>query len=338
MSLSRIDLFKTQLLTNYPKPGYEIWFSVVIDPINQKAFWLRYTTFFPDPSLNLQPKFVIWGSFFDAKNHSNHNCLAKSFSIHTISMSGNHYQHPSATLSLDKLTGNIANDNVSLSWQLFYQHQFEAFDYAPNLVKNTFLKHFVKAHSVACSPFAKVNGHVNCQNQEYLFNNASAVLTHIWGSERIEQLFWVFAPIFDNDFEGWGVEIAVVKVKTFLPKITAVKILHNNNLYYDSSLLSALSAKVKINYPEIEIKTKCKDFNLIVKAKLNTQQITPYIYRNPNGRPFYIEQSDVSEVFCLIEKNGKKQELFSKNMAAVEFHGCKAWSNRNYLDPYFQTQ
>ncbi len=337
MGLSRSNLFKTQLSNNYPKPGYEIWFSCVIDPINQKAFWLRYTTFFPDPSLNLQPKFVIWGSFFDAKKPGNHTYLAKSFSIGTISMSDDYYQHPSATLSLDKLTGNITSNKVSLSWQLFYQHQFDAFDYAPNLVKNTFLKHFVKAHSIACSPFAKVNGNITYQNQEYLVNNASAVLTHIWGSERIEELFWVFAPIFDNDFEGWGVEIAVVKVKTFLPKITVIKILHNNKLYYDSSLLSALSAKVKINYPEIEIKTKCKDFNLVVKAKLNTEQITPYIYRNPNGNPFYIEQSDVSEVFCLIEKDGKTQELSSKNMAAVEFHGRKAWSNRNYLDPYFQT-
>ncbi|MBK7994301.1 MAG: hypothetical protein IPK14_13035 [Blastocatellia bacterium] len=323
MNLSRADLFKIQLLTNYPKPGYEIWFSIVIDPVNQKAFWLRYTTFFPDPSLNLQPKFVLWGSFFDTKNASNHTYLAKSFSIDTISMSGDHYQHPSATLSLDKLTGNIASDKFSLSWQLFYQHQFEAFDYAPNLIKNSFLKYFVKAHSVACSPFAKVNGNITYKNQEYLLNNASAVLTHIWGSERIEQLFWVFAPIFDNDFEGWGVEIAIVKVKTFLPQITVVKILHNNNLYYDLSLLSVLSAKVRINYPELEIKARCKDFKVMVKARLNTSQITPYIYRNPDGKPFYIEQSDVSEIFCLIEKNGKKQELFSKNMAAVEFHAVR---------------
>lgn len=336
MNLSRSDLFKTQFSTNYPKPGYEIWFTAVIDPINQIAFWLRYTTFFPDPNLNFQPLFVLWGSFFDSKTPSNHTYLAKSFSIGTISMSGDYYQHPNATLSLNKLTGNIITNTINLSWQLFYQHQFEAFDYAPSLIKNSFLKHFVKAHSVACSPFAKVSGQVICKNQEYLLNNASAVLTHIWGCERIEQLFWIFAPMFDNDFEGWGVEIAVIKVKKFLPTIAAVKILHNNNLYYDSSLLSALSAKVKISYPELEIKARCKNFNLMIKAKLNTQQITPYIYRNPDGKAFYIEQSDISEVFCLIEKNGKKQELFSKNSAAVEFHGIEAWSSRNYLDPYYQ--
>jgi hypothetical protein len=59
----------------------------------------------------------------------------------------------------------------------------------------------------------------------------------------------------------------------------------------------------------------------LVKAKLSLEQTTPYIYRNPDGKPHYIEQSDVATALCTIEKRDNKLELTTKTGATVEFHG-----------------
>lgn len=332
--MNRQKLFNTNFLPNHSSIAYEIWFAVIIDPITQKALWIRYSTLFPNQSKGHKPIAIMWASFFDALNLNNHCYQAETFSINSISLLGDSYLYPKGSFSLDKLSGNLSTSKGELAWDLAYQHQFDAFDYVPSLIKNSPLKNLVKTHSASCSPFAKVNGNIKLNDINYPINNASGVLTHIWGTNRVERLFWIFIPVFDNDTEGWALEIASIRLKPFLPAITIVKLLYNGVLHYDSSLLSVLSPRVKINYPEIEVKAHCKDFKILVKAQLNLEQTTPYIYRNPDGDARYIEQSDVSKAICIIETRNKKLELVNKNSTAVEFHGLTAWSNRTYLDPY----
>ena len=332
--MTRQNPFNAKFLPNHTPSAYEIWFAVIIDRASKKALWLRYSTLFPNENTSNKPIAVMWASLFDAQEPNNHFYTAETFPINSISLLGNNYSYPKGSFSLEKLSGSLTKGN--LAWDLAYQHQFEAFDYVPCLIKNSPLKNFVKTHSASCSPFAKVNGTIKFNEMTYPINNASGVLTHIWGTNRVEKLFWIFTPIFDNDTEGWALEVASIRLKPFLPALTVVKLLHNGSLYYDSSLLSALSATVKVNYPELEVKNRCKDFKLWVKAKLNLEQITPYIYRNPDGKPRYIEQSDVGEAICIIEQKNKKLELATKTGAAVEFHGLSPWSNKTYLDPYNQ--
>jgi hypothetical protein len=332
--MNRQELFKANCFPSYGSNAYEIWFAVIFDHINKKALWLRYTILFPNNKLKKNPIAVMWASFFDSEDKNNYLYTAKSYPLDLVSLSDNKYSYPNGDFNLDKLSGNLETSKGLLSWNLNYKHQFEAFSYVPSLIKNTPLKALVKTHSASCSPFAKVNGSITLNKTNYFLDNASGLLTHIWGKKRVEELFWVFVPIFDNDGGSWALEIASVRLKPFLPRITVVKILEKKVLHYDNSLFSALSAKVKVSYPYLEIKATCKNIDILVKASLNLEQTTPYLYRDPDGKPRYIEQSDISQVFCTLKKGSQTLELTSKKGAAVEFHGLKAWSKKVYLDPY----
>lgn len=320
--------FQAQLL-NSPKPGYEIWFAVIIDRKAQKALWVRYTTLRP---VKKPPVAVMWASLFDAQVPANHCFGTQIVPLSALNTDNNQYSYSNGQVSLNRLTGRLTTNQGSLSWDLEYQHQEEALDYTPNFIPAR-LKGLLTTHSAACSPFAQVAGNITLNAQAYTIDAGQGLLTHIWGSYRVEKLYWIFVPQFDDD-ASIGLEIAIVQPKAWLPAIVAAKLHYNKQLLHSSSIAIPLISSFKAHYPYLEIKTQVQEYTIQVQAKMNQPQITAYIYRDPDGKPRYIEQSDVSEVSCQLKSKNFSKELHCQSLAAVEFHGLSPWSNRNYLDPY----
>ena len=173
---------------------------------------------------------------------------------------------------------------------------------------------------------------LNLNEKKLPVNNANGILTHLWGTSYIEDLIWIYVPQFDNDLDGWSLEIVSARPKLFMPQFTFLVLLQNGNLSKNNTL-EALSSTVSIQYPQVEFKIKINDYNIKIKCKLNLEQATRYIYRDPGGSSRYIAHSDASEVICQVEKNKFKKLLMCKNMSAVEFHSIKPWDNEPYLDP-----
>lgn len=327
--MDRQEAFKAKITTQ--QPAYEIWFSVVIDPASQRAIWVRYSRII---SSDQRPAIgVMWASFYDVNAPQKHCYGTVTFPFNEIVDQHQTYIYPQGSIALDKNQGTLTTNKGDLSWELNYQHQHAPFDYTPNFLKNPFLSGFVKSRSLVCSPFARVDGKVKLNEQSYYFNNATGLLTHIWGTKRIEQLSWIFVPKFDND-DRYSLEIVTVKPNQLLPTFIIIKLINNGQLESDLSLRSILSGKVQFNYPYIDIQARSRKTRLSLKAKLDINQSTPYIYRDPDSKPLYIEHSDVGEVRCHINDSGLEKELVCHKMAAVEFHGLTPWSNIEYLDPY----
>lgn len=321
--------FQAQLL-NSSTPGYEIWFAVIIERKTQKALWVRYTTLRPTQKA---PMAVIWASLFDAQVPTNHCSGTEIVPLSALTIDNNHYSYPNGQVSLNRLTGKLTTSQGLLSWDLHYQHQAEALDYTPSFIPAS-LKGLLTTHSTACSPFAQVTGNITLNAQSYPLNTAQGLLTHIWGSYRVEKLYWIFVPQFDND-ASIGLELAIVQPKAWLPAIVAAKLRNNRELLHSSSIVLPLtSSSFKAHYPYLEVKTQIQEYTIQVQAKMNQSQTTAYIYRDPDGKPRYIEQSDVSEVSCQIKNKTFSKELHCQYLAAVEFHSLSRWSDRNYLDPY----
>lgn len=333
--MNRLDAFNSQFPAQSNQPHFEIWFAVIIDKTTKKALWLRYTTFFPHSSFQSQPLAVIWASWFDSENPNNHCYAAQNFVINQVSYDKESYTYPNGKLSLDLLSGNLMTEKGLLEWDLNFEHQFEAFDHAPSWLSRSSIP---KTKSLVCSPFAKVQGKVTLNNITYDFQHAEGWFNHIWGTERVESLFWTYIPQFDDDNESWSLEIASVRPKTFLPALTFTTLAHQGKLYHQTSLWNALRGKIKVDYPSLEFQTKLYDYQILVNSQLAENQTTPYIYRDPNGTKFYIVQSDVGQATCTIEKNGYKKKLVSKSGAAVEFHGIKPWGKFSYIDPYLSSK
>src|SRR5262245_779117 len=56
---------------------YEVWFLTLNDRATGCGFWFRYTIDVPEGKT--QPEAGLWGSFFDAKEHSKNFGIVRSF-------------------------------------------------------------------------------------------------------------------------------------------------------------------------------------------------------------------------------------------------------------------
>src|SRR5690349_19677701 len=122
--MDRREAFKIK--TSSDKPAYEIWFSVVIDHLSQRAIWVRYTRFLP--TNNQQPIGVMWASFYDVNAPQNHCYGTMVFPLNEIIEQNQTYIYPQGFIGLDKNQGSLTTTKGNLSWELNYQHRFDPFD------------------------------------------------------------------------------------------------------------------------------------------------------------------------------------------------------------------
>lgn len=330
--MNQPNTFHSQFPLNSTTPRFEIWFTVIMDRILQKALWLRYTTFFSTLAGEEKSLVLVWASLFDAQTPTNHSYGVAQFVADDCYWEKDSYHYPTSSLSPNHLTGEVTLLNKQrLTWQIALEDKFEPIAHTPAWLARSGIP---KTSSLICSPFAKANGNFIINNKSHSLTNADTVLTHIWGTYRVEELFWVFVPQFDDDEEGWGLEIVTVKASRQLPPLTFVVLKKGDKLYHDTSLWRAWRGKVAVNYPHLTFCGYTKNYTLEVHGKLNETQITPYLYRDPGGTPRYIDQSDLSQIRCVLRAKDEVKELRCNTFAAVEFHGMKPWRQVSYLDPF----
>lgn len=323
--------FHPQFSLTRPVPGYEIWFTVIIDSEMGKALWLRFSTFVSRQEGKEKQIGLIWASFFDAEDTA-HHCFGVEPAGRSECQWINHrLEHPKGQFGPDRFSGEVLTNKGVLRWDLEFQSQFEPTHHVPAWLSASPL---AKTKSIVCAPFAQVTGTFSLNETQFKLNRADGLVDHIWGTHRVEQLYWLFAPKFDHDDEDWGLEMVAVKPNRFLPWFTFVTLRQGGKLWHDQTVWQACRGKVQARYPQIDFQVRTNTHHLTVQSKLNESQITAYIYRDPAGSSRYIEHSDVGEVSCVIRDKDRGRTLICRNRAAVEFHGMKPWSQRQYLDPY----
>ncbi|TGK36412.1 hypothetical protein EHQ12_10285 [Leptospira gomenensis] len=327
------ESFISQFAAGFIRPRFEIWFSVVLIPENRQAFWVRYTTLDPNPSRGLIASGALWASLFDVKNPKNHRVAAQAFPRDQINTTEDEVFFPGASVGPHHMRGKISvSPKETLSWDLNFNHVLEPARHLPSWLERTPIP---KTRSVVSSPFTDVSGTIQLNKNEFPFQSGKGHFNHIWGTNRVAELFWTFVPRFDDDPEGWSLEIVTVRPQSFAPTLTFVTLLKQGMPIHQHSILRSLRSITKVEYPKLYFRTRLDDFEISAEAELDPEQIASYIYRDPDGSPRYIEQSDIGKVTCVLRKKGFERRLQTENGGAVEFHGMKPWRKElTYLDPY----
>ncbi|MBM9501512.1 hypothetical protein JWG44_14755 [Leptospira sp. 201903071] len=327
------ESFITKFAASVVKPRFEIWFAVVLIPENKQAFWVRYTTLNPKGKSGLYPSAVLWASFFDIQKPENHRTAVQSFPYQKISIEENSIEFPGASVGPDHMKGKIlTGKGETLSWDFEFKHKLEPAGHLPRWLDRSPIP---KTRSIVSSPFTEVSGTIELKNKKYTFKKGNGHFNHIWGTNRVAELFWTFVPKFDKDPENWSLEIVTVRPQPLAPTLTFVTLLRDGKPIHQHSFLRSLRSKTIVSYPKLTFRTRLDDYEIFVEGEMDPVQIGSYNYRDPDGSPRYIEQSDIGSVRCVILHKGKEIILTSKHGAGVEFHGMKPWRvDHKYLDPY----
>lgn len=296
------------------KSGYEIWFGTAMDA-SGLALWFRYTILHRTSGPSVC---VLWAALFDPKTPSNAVHAAESWPVDQQRFQDGRLSLPQGSCTCDDVQGQMQD----LSWDLRIEHRFDAESHVPEFLLKL---PFVRTKSIILSPFARFTGTVRKGSQTWNLD-AHGTWTHIYGTERVPELYWCFVPQFDQS--DVGMELFSVRPKASLPRLTFFTLREGNTLRH-SGLLGAFRSSCKVDFPGFTAFAPGGAFK--VECQMDQAQAASYIYVDPDLSNRYVVQSDVSTAKLTL---GDGRIFDSKQQAAVEFHGLAPWSDATYLDPY----
>ncbi|GIW23546.1 MAG: hypothetical protein KatS3mg068_2553 [Candidatus Sericytochromatia bacterium] len=327
--MEAIDAFHSKNLEkNSQKPGFETWYSVIIDTKEKKSVWLKYNTFIPLKIENYSPATVVWASFFDYKNPENNFCYANSSFLASLSVLDNIYNFSNGTITVDKFNG-FFNTDKEVEWEFNFEHRNKPLKYAYGLLE-TF--RILKANAFLVSPFGFASGYFKINDKKFNFKNSQSTMIHLSGTSLIEDMIWVYAPQFDGDLEGWQLEIISFRQGIFFPRYTFVTLFDGQNLFVNN-IVEAMANITELNYPQVEFDLRIKDYKLKVKANFS-EQVNRLIYKNPDETNRYVIRSDISSLTIDVNSLACKRNLKIENSCTIEIISNTPYDKENYFDPF----
>jgi len=329
-----IDAFLSKNLEkNVQKPGFETWYSVITDTQEKKAVWLKYLIFIPLKIQNYSPATVVYTSLFDYKNPENNILFANSSFFASLSVLDTIYHFSNGTITPDKFNGFFNNEENKIEWEFNFEHRNKPLKYAYGLLESFKI---LKSNAFLVSPFGFANGYFKVNNKKFKFKNAQSTMIHLWGSNLIEDMVWLYAPQFDKDLEGWQIEIISFRQGLFFPRYTFATLFDGQNLFVNN-VVEAMANTTNLKYPEVEFEIRIKDYKLKIKANLS-ENVNRLIYKNPDETNRYVIRSDISSLTMDVNSLSCKRNLKIENSCTVEVISNIPHDQENYFDAFDNEQ
>lgn len=320
------------------QPGhFEIWFVVAIDLDAPRATWVRYSTFSP---LDGPPRAAVWAADFDARRDppaiwakSTHaidayHADADRFSVR-IGSSNIHHGH---------CAGEVSSAGHRISWDLTF-----AVGNAPVRRTPAVLEQLRLANSAvhACVD-APVQGWIETDGARRQLVHGKAVQMHLYGTRRIDNLSWIWAPALDDDratLEVISAQMSRSIAGVPSPHMTSVFLRHGDEMEDLTQLPDALLPTTASPAPGVlDVSWTGVRRALRIRGYAPLDSYAGWVYRNTSGRELHVAQSDIAT--CVVEsfrrshplgKWRPQTRLVSRQRAALELHGYSAIEGVRYV-------
>jgi len=316
------------------EPGFfEIWFLVVFVPEQGRAYWLRYTLFSPAGRAPLPgARAILWAAAFDARADVPAVAVKR---IHPISsyrsrkdgLFGIHIDE--SELSTGVCRGSVVSPERRVTWDLRFApspaHGRSPWLFSPRLPLPTRVFHAHEGLSVF--------GTITVDGRETALSGAPGLQKHLWGTRRVEELFWVYCPRFGED-PAARIEATSVRVSQKLPfgfaspAVSPVWLETSAGPFDLFSPLQLIQNEVRFSRPgELSVRASTNARMIELRAYCDPRSLVGYVYRDPRGRDLYVAQSDIAS--CEVEAFERSRpraafrrttRLSASHAAAVEFH------------------
>jgi len=309
---------------------FEIWFLVVFDPASARAWWLRYTTFAP---VTGPARTTVWAAAFRAGEPP-----VVSKRIHPIDA---YRAEPADRFGVRIGSAELANGVCRgavdrLAWDLRFTPAPAETPREPALLRVLPLPTHV-AHAngeIACDGWVEMDG------ARHEIREAPAVQKHIWGTRRVEELFWLYGGRFEEDGRA-RLEATAVRASRRLPGPPLTTLwLRTSDAVVDACGLAnlpwnrvAAAGPHRLAFAGGSVTRRVR-----ADASCDPESLAGYVYRDPRGWDVHVAQSDVAS--CTIEIETRPhpfaawrlaRRLTCVHAAAVEFHAPEPLPGVRYV-------
>lgn len=320
------------------QPGhYEIWFVVAIDLNAPRATWVRYSTFSP---VDGPPRATVWATDFDARRpeaaiwaKSTHDIseYAAATDRFSVAIGGSEIHH-------GHCTGAVASAGHRLSWQLDFAVGAAPVRRTPAVLEQVRMA-TTAVHACADAP---VTGWVEVDGQRRELVSGKAVQMHLYGTRRVDNLSWIWAPVLADGQAT--LEVLSAQMRRPLagmrgPHMTSVFFRHGDDMEDLTQLPDALLPTTSSPAPGVlDVSWTGVRRALRIRGYAPVETYAGWVYRNPSGHELHVAQSDIAT--CVVEsfrrshplgKWRPESRLISRERAAVELHAYEAIEGVRYV-------
>ena len=319
---------------------FEIWFLVVFAPALRRAWWVRYTTFAPASGA---PRATVWAAAFDAAAREPAIAMKDIRPIATYDAGGPdgfRIRIGDAELSNGACRGAIAAGGHAIAWDLRFAPAEREARRGPWLLHHLPLPTRV-AHAnseIACTGRVTVDGVTSD------LDGAPAVQKHIWGTRRVEELFWLYCSAFEGDplarLEATSVRLSRrIGGGPETPHLTTLWARTAEGEVDAYGFPALLGSRVTLPGPaRIEFSSVSATQTVRVTAWCDPRTLAGWVYRDPRGWDVHVAQSDLASCSLEIRTRphpfaswGPVRRLECREAAALEFHAPEPLPGVRYL-------
>jgi hypothetical protein len=313
------------LVTQFNKGFYDVWFLKLNDPLTQKALWLRFSSL--GSSNGFRRVAENWAIFFQrtAQDEVKKTALKQSYDL---SSSTQKDPQPSirtgdCSLSPSESRGTIQSKGSSISWDLkFTPVKDISFDPIPErfrnmgLIKNSFYTPF---EHILVSGKTTVNG----ETTEW--KDAAGMEGRRVGTRDAQSWTWGHCNTFKDEkgeysdfvFEGLSTKL---KLGPFVsPRVSAFFFYYQGKAYTFNSLRRLLQIKSKNTLNEWNFEAGKDDISFRGYIRAEHKDFVGLTLEDTNGSLIYCSTSTLSNMRILVYRSGKLEStLQSVGSAAFE--------------------
>lgn len=301
---------------------FEIWFVVLFDPASRRAWWLRYSTFAPRTGA---PRATLWAAAFDGR--SGRSIAGKQ--IVPIAQydagrgDGFGIKLDTAALGHGMCRGELDAGGHRLAWNLNFTPAAQTAARGPQWLERI----PAPTHVAHANSEILFDGWVALDNEQTALRGAPGLQKHIWGTRRVEELFWIYCPRFlespDAAFEASSVRVRRGRP----PRVTSCWLRTDGKEYAWWRMPGVFWNRVEpAGAGRLRAVAEQGGQQIVAEAACDPQSLVGYVYRDPAGQDLHVAQSDVAT--CTVELRSRPHRLarwetdarLTGPLAAIELH------------------
>lgn len=320
------------------QPGhFEIWFVVAIDLEAPCATWVRYTTFSP---LDGPPRAAVWAADFDARRDPPAIWAKSTHAIDAYHAASDRFsvRIGQSEIRHGHCEGAVASAGHRIAWELQFAVGNAPVRRTPAVLEQVRMA-TTAVHACADAP---VSGWVETDGVRRQLGSGKAVQMHLYGTRRVDNLSWIWAPALDGGQAT--LEVISAQMRRPLagmrgPHTTSVFLRHGDELEDLTQLPDAFLPQTSSPAPGVlDVTWTGVRRALRIRGFAPLDTYAGWVYRNPTGRELHVAQSDIAT--CVVEsyrrshplgKWAPQARLISRQRAAVELHAYAAIEGVRYV-------